>query len=52
MPIEKCNACGKEVSSTAKNCPHCGHQMHGSYTKIAGWAALAFILLVFVTEKC
>lgn len=27
MPMTKCRECGKDISSTADNCPHCGAQM-------------------------
>lgn len=30
MALIKCNECGKEVSSTAKKCPHCGFEMNSN----------------------
>ncbi len=28
MALIKCNECGKEVSSNARNCPHCGNPIN------------------------
>jgi hypothetical protein len=28
MALKPCPECGKEVSSVAPNCPHCGHPIH------------------------
>lgn len=27
MALIKCSECNKDISSTAKVCPHCGHKM-------------------------
>lgn len=32
MALIHCPACGKEVSSTASACPHCGHPMNSQNT--------------------
>jgi hypothetical protein len=61
MPIVKCFECGKSVSNTAKNCPHCGAfepavsvKEHNSRVKEEDdnvkmlWGVAGFILLAWV----
>ncbi len=50
MAIIKCNECGKEISTTAENCPYCGYRTaHGrSVSEAKGyliWGVIALILL-------
>jgi hypothetical protein len=52
MAMRPCPECGKEVSSEAQACQHCGFRFTGSYTKLAGWSALALIILFGVLERC
>ena len=33
MTLAPCPSCGKEVSKSAKSCPHCGHKLKGSFLK-------------------
>lgn len=33
MALINCPECGKEVSDTAKSCPHCGYELKKSETK-------------------
>ena len=53
MALIKCTECGKEISSKAKTCPHCGaplvkEKKKGScLTKILGMVIL-FIGLIFM----
>lgn len=51
MALIKCNECGRELSSTAENCPHCGYKTdHGrSVNEAKGylvWWALAVVMIV------
>lgn len=51
MALIKCNECGRELSSTAENCPHCGYKTdHGrSVSEAKGylvWWALAVVMIV------
>ena len=50
MAIKTCKDCGKEVSTTAKNCPHCGRPNPSKSTTLGcGTVLLTFIgLFVFV----
>ena len=50
--IAACNACGKEVSETANVCPHCGHKMHGSISRLGGVLAVVLIVLFMAMDKC
>lgn len=52
MALIKCPDCGKEMSSTTPTCPHCGYQPRPSYTRLAGFLALAFILLAAILARC
>lgn len=42
MSIVKCHECGKEVSDTAKACPHCG----AAVKKKAGMLGIIFVSLI------
>lgn len=46
----KCEECGKEMSGTAKACPHCGHRPaknNSAQYKIIGSAMFVWGLLAF-----
>jgi len=42
MALNKCKECGKEVSSQAKTCPHCGAPVQAG-----GIFAMAILIAVF-----
>ena len=42
--LVQCKDCGKEVSKSAKTCPHCGAK--DPYEGSAGWGCLAVIFLL------
>lgn len=51
MALMKCKECGKEISTTAANCPHCGcRTAHGRTVSEAKvylvWAIINFVLLI------
>jgi len=50
MPLQKCQDCGKDVSNSAKSCPHCGKPTRESITVIkrkgSKFEAIGFILIV------
>ena len=58
MALIKCAECDKEISSSAKACPQCGHPMaaieskdqsakvSGSSNKIGTWQGLALIIII------
>ena len=51
MAMTTCGECGKEISTTAKACPHCGASMSnttGKILKVAIFVLLGLIVLVFV----
>lgn len=45
MALTKCKECGREVSASAKTCPHCGIQNPGVTAKAMLVGALAFAAL-------
>jgi len=36
MALVKCDECGKEISSNAESCPHCGNPMKGKHSNNEG----------------
>ena len=46
MAMTKCPECGKEVSDTAKTCPHCGHELPQKPNVVAGIFILGAIFLI------
>jgi DNA-directed RNA polymerase subunit RPC12/RpoP len=56
MALTKCKECGKEVSTTAKKCPHCGYDfesrrmMQGCLVLFAIFIALVFALTYFGSD--
>lgn len=52
MAIGKCRECGKDVSTEAKTCPHCGasNPIEGSVGRFT--TAIAICLAAFVGIKC
>jgi hypothetical protein len=49
MSIKKCKECGKEISSTAKECPQCGKkQGAGCLTKLFVSLVTLFVIFFFV----
>lgn len=49
MALKKCKECGKEVSTKAKICPHCGAELKKERKPIGcGTAILAFILIFII----
>ncbi len=44
----ECNTCGKEISSGAKKCPHCGQKRGGLIGKILLWGFIGFIGLAII----
>jgi hypothetical protein len=47
MALIKCKECGKEVSSSAKACPNCGHAPP-KRTSGCAWVVAAFFLVVVI----
>ncbi len=43
MALQKCEECGKEISSKAHSCPHCGYPIKIEDPKIEGEAIKAFL---------
>lgn len=48
MALKPCKECGKEVSTTAASCPHCGKKNPNGSQSIAGVGCLLIILLVVI----
>jgi DNA-directed RNA polymerase subunit RPC12/RpoP len=48
MALTKCKECGKEVSSSAKKCPHCGVKNLSVTGRQQAIGCLVFIVLVLV----
>jgi len=46
MAIQECTECGKNVSTTAKFCPHCGAQTSGENTVARATSAARIVLMV------
>lgn len=53
MALINCPECKKEISDTAKICPHCGYKMNGNKNKviIASVVIVAVLLAVFFLLK-
>lgn len=55
MALAKCKECGKEVSTNAKTCPHCGVKHPGvgdvSATSIFV-GTFAFAIIIFLISQC
>lgn len=55
MALIKCKECGKEHSSDAKKCPHCGYYRGGHEFNIGilivGTVVLIMIVLAFILTK-
>jgi len=52
MSLIKCKGCGKEYSSSAKACPHCGkHLTSGSTKFIGGLVALIIIFAIWTSHR-
>ncbi len=47
--IVECKTCGKEISSGAKKCPHCGQKRGGIVGKIVMWAIVGVVGLGIAT---
>ena len=50
MALRKCGECGREISSWAKQCPHCGGPtpVQNVATLIAFIGCLPFIIIAFI----
>lgn len=51
MALTKCKECGKEVSTDAKTCPHCGKEIKKTSIwtkKFSSCGCLAVILLIII----
>lgn len=49
MSLKPCKECGKEVSSSASKCPHCGASLRmGLFAKLGIGAVAAFALLMII----
>ena len=48
--LTTCKACGKEVSKSAKKCPHCGHKLKMGFMAKAGIGIAALILIVIIAS--
>lgn len=46
MALIKCKECGKEISDTAKTCPHCNYIIHKNKTKIIISITLIVIIII------
>ena len=57
MAIVKCRECGKDISTDAKNCPHCGvakpapPSKAGNYIKLAVGAVLVIAMVRCINEN-
>lgn len=53
MAMTTCKECGKEISSKAKQCPHCGAKRKGSFLKklLIGVAGLIVLVAVFAPDS-
>jgi len=49
MAMVKCKECGKEISDTAKACPHCGAKRISKNINLAyGCLAVIFVFIIVV----
>ncbi len=48
MALKNCRECGKEVSSKASTCPHCGYKLKKKLGCFS-WIAIIFIIVVIIT---
>lgn len=49
MALEKCKECGKEISSTAKQCPQCGYkEKHTEKNIVIAFLCFLFIGVIFI----
>lgn len=46
--LVECKTCGKEISSSAKKCPHCGQKRGGLIGKIVLWGVILIVGLGIV----
>jgi hypothetical protein len=57
MPLIKCPACQKEISTQAASCPNCGHPLAKSAAgksqdkKRLGWFLVIFLFIIFVISS-
>lgn len=47
MALKACHECGKDVSTQAEHCPHCGAKVKKG-TSILGWIGIAILALIVV----
>lgn len=52
MALAKCKECGKEVSTSAKICPHCGVKNPGVRTKDMIVGVLALVFIGWLVTQC
>ncbi len=52
MALTTCKECGKEVSDSAKTCPHCGIKSPGASSKDMLIGIGALVVLVFLAAQC
>lgn len=50
MVLVKCGECNKEISSEAKQCPHCGHKNESKYGCVP-MAIIGFIVLAAIISS-
>jgi uncharacterized OB-fold protein len=48
--LTTCKACGKEVSKSAKKCPHCRHKLKMGFMAKAGIGIAALILIRIIAS--
>jgi len=53
MAMKNCKECGKEISSKAKQCPHCGAKLKGGFIKkvFITFAILIILIIVFAPSE-
>ena len=47
MPLIKCSACEKEISTEAQSCPHCGHPQQKAGAKKSNRSGCLIIFIIF-----
>lgn len=53
MSLVKCRECGKEVSDSAKSCPHCGIKNPAPPSPVGNWVKYGFAAVVLLAVfKC